>query len=128
MNESRTLARWVAETPFDALPEYVKEQVRIFVLDSLASGFAGAGTPWAGMVADLARESSTGSASLFGRGWTSSLSAATLYNGTCIGGFETDAPYSPGSCHPSAAVFPAVIAAAEQRHLDGRAFMAAIAV
>src|SRR5688572_11342021 len=108
MNESRKLAAWVAETPYEALQQDVIDLVRIFVLDGLASGFAGARTPWAGMVADMVRESSTGAASLFGRNWTTSMSAAALLNGVCVGGFETDGPYSPGSCHPSAAVLPAV--------------------
>jgi 2-methylcitrate dehydratase PrpD len=128
MNQSRQLAAWVAETPYEALPQDVVELVRTFVLDGLASGFAGARTPWAGMVADMVQEGSTGAASLFGRSWTASLSGAALFNGVCVGGFETDGPYSPGSCHPSAAVLPAALAVAEQQHLSGRELIAAIAL
>ena len=128
MHETRTLARFVAETPFDALPREVVDAVRIYVLDDLACGLAGARTPWADMVASLVQETSVGACSMFGRGWTASAPSAALVNGVCIGGFETDHPYGPGSCHPSGSVFPAVLAASQQAGIDGRAFLTAVAL
>ncbi len=128
MNETKILSAWVAETPYEALPQEVVETVRIYILDNIASGFAGARTPWASMVADMARESSHGSSSVFGRDWTTSASAASLINGVAIGGFETDGPFSAGNCHPSGAVFPALLAAAEQAHIDGKEFLTATAL
>ncbi len=127
MNETQSLARWVAETAYEDLPSEVVEAVRIFIIDDLASGFAGAKQPWTDMVGAMERESSVGNCSLFGRDWTTSASAAALINGVAIGGFETDHPYTQGSCHPGGAVFPAVLAAAESSRIDGRQFIAAIA-
>jgi 2-methylcitrate dehydratase PrpD len=127
MNETRRLAEWVVETTYDKLPVEVREAARVYVLDDLASGFAGARLPWTRMVSDLAFESSAGACSVFGSLQTASPSAASLINGVAIGGFETDHPFTAGSCHPSGAVFPAVLAAAETVHLDGRSFLAAIA-
>src|SRR5205823_5625181 len=117
MNETRTLAEFVARTPFEDLPAAVIEAIRIDLLDDFASGFAGARAPWADMVAEVARETSVGPCSLFGRSWTTSASSAALINGVAVGGFETDQPFTAANCHPGAAVFPAVLAVAEQTHL-----------
>ena len=45
-----------------------------------------------------------------------------------IGGFETDHAYIRGSCHPSACAFPAALAVAERDHLDGKTFLASVAL
>ena len=45
-----------------------------------------------------------------------------------VGGFEVDHPFSQGNCHPSVAVFPALLAIAEQEHIDGRTFLTAMAL
>ena len=81
------------------------------------------------MAGALARESAPhGACSVFGAAWTTSPSYASLVNGVMIGGFETDHAYFAGSCHPSAAVFPAALALAERDGADGKQFMAAVAV
>ena len=129
MNETRRLAEFVVETGYEDLPEDVVEAARVYVLDNLASGFVGSLTPWADMVAQLAHESAPdGPCSVFARPWTTSPSYAALANGTMIGSFETDHAYVAGSCHPSAAVFPAALAIGERDHLGGRAFLASMAL
>src|SRR5207249_8767180 len=74
------------------------------------------------------QKTSVGRCSLFARSWTTSASAAALVNGVMVGGFECDHPFSQGNCHPSVAVFPALLAIAEQEHLDGRTFLTAAVV
>ena len=129
MNETRTLAEFAAGTAYSDLPAEVVEAVRVYILDNLASGFVGASTPWAGMAGALARESApNGACSVFGAGWTTSPSYASLVNGVMIGGFETDHAYFAGSCHPSAAVFPAALALAERDGIDGKGFITAVAM
>jgi 2-methylcitrate dehydratase PrpD len=127
MNDTKQLAQWVIDTDYDGLPPEVIEATRVYILDDLASGFAGARLPWTRIVSDLALESNTGSCSIFGSPRTTSPSSAALINGVAIGGFETDHPFSRGSCHPSGAVFPAVLATGETAHIDGKAFLAAVA-
>ena len=129
MNETRRLAEYVAETTYEDLPSSVVEATRVYILDNLASGLVGSSTSWAGMVGELARESaSQGPCSVFARNWTTSPSYAALVNGTMIGGFETDHALVHGSCHPSAAVFPAALAVAERDHLDGRSLLVSVAL
>jgi len=128
VNETRRLAEFVATTAYDDLPAGVIDAVKIYILDNLAAGFAGARTPWADIAASFCQETSVGPCSLFARSWTTSASSAALVNGVMVGGFECDHGYSPGSCHPSAAVFPAALAVSEQQHVDGRSFVAAVAL
>ena len=129
MNETRRLAEFVAGTRFEDLPDHVVEATRVYILDDLASGFVGSNTPWAEMVSEMARESApNGPCSVFSRSWTTSPSYAALANGTMIGAFETDHAFVRGSCHPSASVFPAAFAIAEREHLDGRSFLASVAL
>jgi 2-methylcitrate dehydratase PrpD len=126
VSETRLLAEWVAATRLNDVPGDVRETMRILLLDDLASGFAGARTRWCDAVADMARSSAVGACSVFGRSWTTSSSHAALVNGVAVGGFETDHPYTQGNCHPSGAVFPAVLAIAEQERLDGETFFTAL--
>ena len=129
MKETRRLAQFVAETGYQDLPQPVVETIKVYLLDNLASGFVGSATPWADMVGKVALESApSGPCSVFGRDWNTSPSYATLVNGTMIGGFECDHAYVAGSCHPSGAVFPAVLAIAQREHLNGASFLAAMAL
>ena len=129
MNETRRLAEFAAGTGYEDLPKDVVEATRIYILDNLASGFVGSSTPWAEMVSEMARESApNGPCAVFSRSWTTTPSYAALANGTMIGAFETDHAFVRGSCHPSASVFPAAFAIAEREHLDGRSFLASVAL
>ena len=129
MRETRRLADFVTSSSYADLPQDVVEATRVYILDNLASGLVGSLTPWADMVGDMAQESaSQGPCSVFGRSWTTSPSYAALVNGTMIGSFETDHAFIQGSCHPSAAVFPAAFAIAGRDHLDGRSLVASVAL
>ena len=130
MNETRALTRFVVNTRLADLPGEVIEATKLYILDDFASGFAGADTAWTDMVARLVadNEGGGGACSLFGRTQKASRGGGALINGVSVGGFEVDHPYSAGSCHPSGAVFPAVLAAAEAGHIDGKTFLEAIAV
>ena len=129
MNETRRLAEFVSRTAFDDLPQPVVAAMKVYVLDSLASGFVGSRMPWVDMVAGLARDSGgDGPCSLFGRSWGASASYAALVNGTAITGFETDHAHSQAACHPGGAAFPAVLALAERGRVDGRTLLLALAM
>ena len=128
MNETVRLAEFAAELRYEDLPPAVVQALKVYILDNLAAGLVGSGTPWAQMVMGLARKSApTGACSLFAQRETTSPAYAALVNGTMIGGFEVDHAFVAGSCHPSASVFPAILAVAEHDHLDGTTFLVAMA-
>ena len=124
---AQELAAFVVETGFADLPPQVADAAKVYLLDNFAAGFAAAHQPWTLMAGEIAREQEAdGPCSVFGAPWRTSLAGAALVNGVAVGGFECDHPHVPASAHPSGAVFPAVLALAEQRRLNGASFAAAM--
>lgn len=54
MNETRTLARFVAETKFTDLPRGLIDNCKIAVLDAIGAGFVGTVQPWARRIVAVA--------------------------------------------------------------------------
>ena len=126
MNETRALARFVAETTFADLPPSLVDNTRLTVLDTLAAGFVGALQPWARRIVAVVRSlGGPPEASVIHGDWRTDVSRAALANGVLIGAFECE-PLT-GS-HASGTVLPAALAVAEREHLDGAAFLTALAV
>ena len=129
MAQSQQLSEFVTATDFQNLPQSVVEAARVLLLDNLAAGFAGTEQPWTAMVGQMSREQAReGPCSIFGQACRLSPSYAALVNGTAISAFEVDHAYVEGSAHPSAAVFPAVMAIAERDGAGGPALMLAMAL
>jgi 2-methylcitrate dehydratase PrpD len=126
MHETRTLAQFVAQLQFADLPPSLTGDLKIVVLDTFAAGIIGTAQPWARMVLELVRElGGKPEASIINQSWRTDISRAALANGALIGAFECE-PLT-GS-HASGTVLPAALAACEREHLDGRAFITALAL
>ena len=122
---TRTLARFVAETDFNALPPRVVEAMKVYLLDDLACGFLGSVQPWSAIVVDLVRAGGgREEASIFGQAWRTTAAQAALANGVMIGAFESE--HFGHNAHPSGTVFPAAFALAEREHRSGRDFLTAL--
>lgn len=127
MNETREVARFASTLEYESIPSQAILAAKSYILDCLGCGLAATDLPWSRMVADLALESgATGPCTILGIPWGTSPPYAALVNGTMIGGFETDHVFSPGSCHPGASVFPALLAVAEKEHLSGQNFLTSL--
>ena len=126
MDETRTLARFVAQARFDDLPRGLVENCTIAVLDAFAAGFVGSVQPWARrIVAVVQALGGTPEASVINASWQTDVARAALANGVLIGSFECE-PLT-GS-HASGTVLPAVLAVSQRERLDGSAFLTALAV
>jgi 2-methylcitrate dehydratase PrpD len=126
MNETRTLARFAAETTFADLPRRLVENLKIAVLDTLGAAFVGARQPWAQRIVAVVEElGGAPEASVIGHGWRTDVARAALANGVLIGAFECE-PLT-GS-HASGTVLPAALAVAERDRRDGAALLTALAV
>jgi 2-methylcitrate dehydratase PrpD len=125
VQETRQLARFVATTGYADLPASLVERAKVYLLDNFAAGFVGSVQAWSGMVADTARAlGGSEQASIFHRDWRTDVSRATLVNGVMMGAFEAE--HIGHTSHPSATVFPAALAMAEQLRADGRSFLQAM--
>jgi len=126
MNETRTLARFVADAKFTDLPLGLVENCKIAVLDAIGAGFVGSVQPWAERIVSVIRAlGGNPEASVIHQDWQTDVSRAALANGVLIGAFECE-PLT-GS-HASGTVLPATLAVCQRERLDGVAFLTALAV
>jgi 2-methylcitrate dehydratase PrpD len=126
MHETRVLAQFVAQTQCTDLPSGLIEECKIAVLDTFGAGFVGAVQPWAQQIIDMVHErGGTPEATVINQPWQMDISRAALANGAMIGAFECE-PLT-GS-HASGTVLPAALAVCQREHLDGKAFLTALAL
>src|SRR5215831_6602986 len=126
MNETRALARFVAETQFTGLPGGLVENCKIAVLDALGAGFVGTRQPWAQRIVAVVHDlGGSPAAAVIGHDWRTDVARAALVNGVLIGAFECE-PLT-GS-HASGTVLPAALAVAERKRASGAAFITALAL
>jgi 2-methylcitrate dehydratase PrpD len=126
MNETRTLARFVAETTFTDLPRRLVENLKITVLDTFGAALVGTRQPWAQRIVAVGRAlGGAPEASVIHLGWRTDVSRAAFANGVLIGAFECE-PLT-GS-HASGTVLPAALAVCERERLSGVGFLTALAL
>jgi 2-methylcitrate dehydratase PrpD len=126
MNETRTLARFVADTKFTDLPRGLVDNCKIAVLDAIGAGFVGSVQPWARRIVSTVRAlGGTLEASVIHQAWRTDVSRAAFANGVLIGAFECE-PLT-GS-HASGTVLPAALAVCQRERFDGAAFLTALAL
>ncbi|WP_199435513.1 MmgE/PrpD family protein [Qaidamihabitans albus] len=126
---AQQLAAFAAGTSYDKLPHEVVESVKMRVLDTL--GIAAAAAPLDTSRAARAWASSQGGAaraSAVGIKQRLPGNLAAFVNGVLAHSLDYDDTHLPSVLHPSAAVVPAALAAAEQANADGRRLIHAIAV
>lgn len=112
---------------WDGLPEPVRHQIRLAVLDVLGAAIAGSRTPVAGIVVAAARQMwGGGDASVLLSEVSTTPAGAAFANGCLANALDIDDGYRPVKGHPGAVVFPAALAAAEVRASPGSAFLAAL--
>lgn len=127
MNETRTLANWVANLRYEDIPENVREVTRQFILDNFGCQIAGATLPWSESYYDVIRRTRTGSHSTvayFGEKY--SPDDAAFINSTFNHANETDDTHLKSPTHPGGIAVPAALAMAEYSKADGKKFLVAV--
>ncbi|HUF79833.1 MAG TPA: MmgE/PrpD family protein [Burkholderiales bacterium] len=123
---SAKLAAHVAGARYENLPPGAVHAYKRALLDHLACAIAGASMPVSRALLSYFQETDASRvASVIGA--TAKLSAqnAALVNGANTHGLDFDDGTTQGSAHPSGAIFPAVLAAAEQHGATPRAIILA---
>lgn len=119
MTAARTFAEHVLTTPFSALPPAAVAAAKIFILDTLGVGIAGARAP----LADKVRSAATmwgvaaagqASAHVWGAGGKAPAASAAFVNGFQIHCQEFDCVHEPAVVHPMATIFAALMAEADR--------------
>jgi 2-methylcitrate dehydratase PrpD len=126
-SHTRAIAQFVAALTYDAIPQAVRDRLKLLMLDAIGCGIYGARLPWSAILQDtLAGLDDTRTTSVWGTPLALSSPHAALVNGTQVQGFELDDVHRQGVLHVGAVVLPALIAVAESHaRLDGRDFLSA---
>ncbi len=129
-NETATLARYVADLTFDAIPHEVAERAKMLTLDFIGSALRARkeaeSTPsLLGMLKALGLDGG-GEITVFGDSRTYTPAIAALLNGAFGHSLDFDDTHADSSLHPSAPVVPAAFAVGELTGASGREVLTAI--
>ena len=124
---SGKLALHAASTRFEAIPAAEILATKRLMLDTLAVGWAGSDAPGVPTLRGALGGSGAESALWAGDARVPVLDAAFL-NGAAAAALDYDALHLDALVHADIVALPAVLAAAQAAHADGKAFLAALAV
>jgi 2-methylcitrate dehydratase PrpD len=124
---TRGIAAFIATLKYEAIPEQVRERIKLLILDSFGCAIFGAGLPWSKILIEtLSAEDQSTTTPVWGTGKRLSSPHAALVNGTLVQGFEIDDVHRVGVLHVGAVTLPAVLAVAGRRPgMTGRDFLRA---
>lgn len=126
MSVTYSLAEFVAGTDEGALPDWTIHEAKRTLLNMLAISLSASRSDDAKIMTDWAKhEGCRERASVVGSGFRTSQSTAALVNGYLCHLQDYDDTHFPTVLHPTAPVWPAVLAAAEESRANGLATLAA---
>ncbi|MBU3068117.1 MmgE/PrpD family protein [Nocardia sp. NEAU-G5] len=126
---AQRLARLAHTTAATGLPREFRDEMARRVLDMIGNSLAAVPTDIAASVSAMAGSwGGTPQATAIGADLRLPAHAAALVNGTLAHSLDFDDTHLPSVLHPSAAVLPAALAAAETAGAPGAAFLDAAAV
>jgi len=121
MSATLDLARCVVSTPADGVPEAMLHEAKRTLINVLAISLSASPAKPAGILVDWAKaEGANERATVVGSGLRTSLTNAALINGFLAHLQDYDDTHFPTVLHPSAPVWPAVLALAESTGASGR--------
>ncbi len=124
MQLAHELARRSAALRFEDLPADAVHWAKVGILDTIGVTLAGSGEPAARIVGRVVPPHG-GSSLLFGSADRTNALDAALINGTAAHALDFDDCNNTLGGHPSAPILPALFALADERLVDGRAFIVA---
>ena len=124
---TRGIAEFVSKLRYEAIPQEVRERIKLLMLDSLGCALYGADLEWSRILQNrLSDIDATRSCAVWGTTQKLSAPHAALVNGTQVQGFELDDVHRAGVLHVGAVVLPALVAVTElKRGLSGKEFLTA---
>jgi 2-methylcitrate dehydratase PrpD len=126
---SAKLAAHVAHARYEQLPAEVVHAFKRALLDHVTCALAGSSMPVSRALLSYYRETDASrAATVIGAEARLSAPNAALVNGANTHGLDFDDGTTHGSAHPSGAIFPAVLAAAEQHGASAEAVILATAI
>ena len=120
MNETQTLAQFIADTQYETLPSPVVVAAKIAILDGVANMVAGSVQELADIIGRYVRDSGGApQASVVGWGYQTNPPAAAFANGVFGHCLDYEIQGFPPT-HGTSSCLPAALALAEHHHASGR--------
>ncbi len=120
MNETQTLARFIADTEYETLPPPVVEAAKIAILDGVANMVAGSVQELAEIIGRYVRDSGgTPQSSVVGWGYRTNPPSAAFANGVFGHCLDYEIQGFPPT-HGTSSCLPAALALAEHHHASGQ--------
>ena len=120
MNETQTLARFIADTEYETLPTPVVEAAKIAILDGVANMVAGSVQELADIIGRYVRDGGGAPhSSVVGWGYRTNPPAAAFANGVFGHCLDYEIQGFPPT-HGTSSCLPAALALAEHHHTSGR--------
>ena len=120
MNETQTLAQFIADTQYETLPPPVVEAAKIAILDGVANMVAGSVQELADIIGRYVQDSGGApQASVVGWGYQTNPPAAAFANGVFGHCLDYEIQGFPPT-HGTSSCLPAALALAEHHHASGR--------
>lgn len=121
------MARFIAGLRYEAIPQEVRERIKLLILDSLGCAIFGSELEWSRILMDtLSGVDSTPGCGVWGTSLRLSAPHAALVNGTLVQSFELDDVHRQGVLHVGAVTLPPLFAVAELKPgMSGQDFLAA---
>ncbi len=127
MNETQTLATWTSRLKLGDIPEKIREQARLFLLDNLGCQIAGALMPWSQSYYNVLKKTRSGTHSTVAYfGDKLAPDDAAFINSAFTHSNESDGTHRKSNNHPGSVAVPAALAVAEYANADGAHFLTAV--
>ena len=129
MGATETLARFILNTPAEAIPAPILHEGKRCIINYMAVALYASADPSMAILTGLfEEEGGTAIASLIGAGTRTNLQNAALANGYLAHLEDYDDTHFPTVIHPSAPTIPAAFAVAEREGASGLAVLAATVI
>lgn len=118
---TKEIASFVVNTDFENIPTEAITVAKKAILDGIGVAIAGSKEECSGIIADFIEEiEAKETASILGKSLKTSPFSAALANGTMMHALDYDDQNWAGVIHPTAAIFPSVLAVAEEKGIGGK--------
>jgi 2-methylcitrate dehydratase PrpD len=118
------LADFVVNETFENLPPVTVEMAKEYTLDIIGCMIGSSKRPQINILTEvITAEGGNPHSSVVAHGFKTSMMNAALINGVSGHALDFDDDHREGTMHPSAAVFPAVLAAGENKRVAGKDFL-----
>ena len=126
-DETRQLARFVANLAYEDIPHHVRNLGINLLINTIGCVIGGSDLPWSRQVRETFKQpGGVAEATVLRFGDRLPVTAATFINSTFSHAFEFDDGTPPYHGHPGTEMIPAFMAIAERDHIPGREFLATL--